>query len=290
MEAEQSQKQQELKQQSPKVQCRWTKELKRHFIDSLVEKLSSGNTHTDSGFKKVEWTWIENDFQARSGVIYNKGQLQSQYNILKKEYDVMAKLRGNSGFGWDNKNNVPTAPDNVWEDYLVHTPLASKFRNKGSWDFFEDLANIYDGQIATGDFAMGSADSLTTPQSSRRKRSRKEAPEGDDEGDNEETGAAEDDHFKRITPTPKAVRVHHGVSPNIPAKALATLETLINKKSSCARAVDALNNMPLFTDLAVRIRLEVKKYLGLEHNAEMFCFMADDERELFITDFSVENR
>lgn len=112
-----------------KAPCRWTKALKIIFIDTVKDKLSKGDTHTDSGFKKCEWTWIVNEFRIRSGTNYDKQQLQSEYNILKKEYGIMEKLKGNSGFGWDNVDDIPTAPESTWIAYLEHHPGARKYRD-----------------------------------------------------------------------------------------------------------------------------------------------------------------
>jgi hypothetical protein len=41
-----------------KVQCRWNAKTKRYFLDTLLEKLSQGHAHADSGLKKHESTWI----------------------------------------------------------------------------------------------------------------------------------------------------------------------------------------------------------------------------------------
>ena len=37
-------------------------------------------------------------------------------------------IKCNSGFGWDEVNRVPTAPESVWETYMKAHPEAEKFR------------------------------------------------------------------------------------------------------------------------------------------------------------------
>jgi hypothetical protein len=45
---------------------------------------------------------------------------------LKQEFDVMKKLRGLSGFGWDDAEQRVTALDNVWDDY-IKVKVSTKF-------------------------------------------------------------------------------------------------------------------------------------------------------------------
>jgi len=49
-----------------------------------------------------------------------------RYGKLKKDYDVLIQMKNNSGFGWDEKAELPTAPEAVWERYL----------KVGMWTFF----------------------------------------------------------------------------------------------------------------------------------------------------------
>lgn len=41
-----------------------------------------------------------------------------QYEKLKKDYDIFVQMKNNSGFGWDEEAQLPTAPEAVWERYL----------------------------------------------------------------------------------------------------------------------------------------------------------------------------
>jgi len=40
---------------------------------------------------------------------------------LNKNYKIFQTLREQSGFGWDSEEQLPTAPDDVWDAYIeVH--------------------------------------------------------------------------------------------------------------------------------------------------------------------------
>jgi Myb/SANT-like DNA-binding domain len=40
------------------------------------------------------------------------------YSQLKKEFNIVKKLRESSGFGWDSLKNIVTATADVWERYI----------------------------------------------------------------------------------------------------------------------------------------------------------------------------
>ena len=74
---------------------------------------------------------------------------------MKKDYDIYVAIKNNSGFGWDNLQSVPTAPEGVWAAYIKAHPEAEKFRKRSllHYDILHELcANI----SATGEFALTS--------------------------------------------------------------------------------------------------------------------------------------
>ena len=49
---------------------------------------------------------------------------------MKRDYDTYMGIKNNSGFGWDEVHQVPTAPEGVWETYMKEHPEAEKFRKR----------------------------------------------------------------------------------------------------------------------------------------------------------------
>jgi hypothetical protein len=83
---------------------------------------------------------------------------------LGKKYRVFKALKDNSGFGWDSEKQIPTAPEQVWADYLSSHPDAKEFRTQTLTDF-DLLESIFTGKVATGIFAIGTSPvPPTTPQ------------------------------------------------------------------------------------------------------------------------------
>lgn len=74
----------------------------------------------------------------------------------------MKKLRGQSGFGWDDERQMVTAPSDVWDEYLKTHPKAKPWRKK-TYPLFEDMAELVDGVIATGKAAFNPYRSSSGP-------------------------------------------------------------------------------------------------------------------------------
>ncbi|KAI8892408.1 Myb/SANT-like domain-containing protein, partial [Globomyces pollinis-pini] len=68
----------------------------------------------DNGVRKENWTKINSKFNGTNQKNYTKPQLQSCYSALKIKYTTLKTLREQSGFGWDDDKQLPTAPDEVW--------------------------------------------------------------------------------------------------------------------------------------------------------------------------------
>jgi hypothetical protein len=63
------------------------------------------------------WATVANDVLAfdASQPFLDGPRCQSKLDALKKKYDAWNRIKGRSGFGWDNERGVPTAPEDVWE-------------------------------------------------------------------------------------------------------------------------------------------------------------------------------
>ncbi|XVF52890.1 hypothetical protein PTKIN_Ptkin05aG0054800 [Pterospermum kingtungense] len=71
----------------------------------------------------------------------------------------MVQSNCTSGFGWDSQKNMVIAEDVVWESYLTSHKDAAQFRTR-SFDFYNELSQIYAKDRATGKDAQIAADIL----------------------------------------------------------------------------------------------------------------------------------
>jgi hypothetical protein len=99
-----------------RLQIKWTPEMTTVMLRSLVKQIRLGK-RSDNGFKAEVWTTVANDVLAfdLSQPFLDGPRCQNKLDALKRKYDAWNRIKGRSGFGWDNERGVPTAPDDVWE-------------------------------------------------------------------------------------------------------------------------------------------------------------------------------
>jgi len=142
-------------------QVDWNDDNVEILADTMKDEIQSFGRLSDNGSWKTEQlNRIVNAFNAAEGSpAYNKSQTSTKIAKLKKIYKIIGDLVDQSGFGWDEETFTVTAEDSVWDDYLAvpgHNE-AKKWRNK-SFKVFETLQYIYEGQLATGEFARNGTD------------------------------------------------------------------------------------------------------------------------------------
>ena len=138
-----------------KTKVYWTPSLRTQLISTMIDEQGSGS-FSDSGFKSVQWSSIMAKFFEKSGCCYDKQQLQNQHAELKKKFSIFTALKENSGFGWNEETSLPTAPPEVWEEYLAAHPNAKVYRTSTLANF-EELQTLFSGKVATGSNARSAS-------------------------------------------------------------------------------------------------------------------------------------
>jgi len=93
----------------------WTSESDvQCFLEVLKEVVGENiNPAKDTLLKSHEWTPIHTKFLANchaSCKSFTKQHLKDKLKCLKKDYTTFQFLVDNSGFGWDERLKIPTAP------------------------------------------------------------------------------------------------------------------------------------------------------------------------------------
>ena len=115
------------------ISFHWNPLLVKIFLDCVLNEVLKGNT-AEGGFKKQQWTCIVEAFKNLAGITVDKQVLQH----LKKKFVIFKSLKNNSGFGWDDLLQIPTAPESVWNSYLASHRDAKEFQRK-TFEYFEEL-------------------------------------------------------------------------------------------------------------------------------------------------------
>ncbi|XP_058071598.1 L10-interacting MYB domain-containing protein-like [Magnolia sinica] len=130
------------------AKAEWTPEHDAFIVKQLLEQERRGNRN-EKGFKKAAWKAVVNIFNKKFRVQFNRQQMKSRMNVLKKDYRILKAILNESGFSWDRTSLTVTAIDEVWDDYVLTHPDTEKFR-KISLPHYGDLCQLFEYSYAEG--------------------------------------------------------------------------------------------------------------------------------------------
>ncbi|KAI8027089.1 L10-interacting MYB domain-containing protein [Camellia lanceoleosa] len=141
---------------SERLRTYWTPAMERYFIDLMLDHMHRGNRvgHT---FNKQAWADMLSMFSAKFGTQHDKDILKNRYSTLWKQFNDVKNLLDQSGFSWDDTQQMVVAEDYVWDTYTKAHSDAQYYRNKPLMNF-SDLCLIYAYATADGRYSRSSHD------------------------------------------------------------------------------------------------------------------------------------
>lgn len=102
---------------------KWTEFEDEKLIETLIELVNIGNFKANNGLKPGYLIFLETSLQLKlpEAGLKGKSHIESRIKTLKKDFTVVYDLlygTNSSGFGWNSKNIIITAPRDVWLQYL----------------------------------------------------------------------------------------------------------------------------------------------------------------------------
>lgn len=92
--------------------------MDRYFIDLMLEQVGNGSRFDDPLFSKRAWKHMSSMFNAKFKFQYEKDVLKNRHKTLRNLYRDVKNLLAQPGFSWDEKRNMVTADNHVWDEYL----------------------------------------------------------------------------------------------------------------------------------------------------------------------------
>ncbi|XP_058224209.1 uncharacterized protein LOC131333613 isoform X3 [Rhododendron vialii] len=130
------------------VRSCWTPPMDRYFIDLMLEQIRKGNM-VYQNFNKIAWDDMVAKFVAELGFQYQKDNLRIRFGHMRDIFLDMRTLIDHSGFAWDEKQQMVTATDDIWDAHIKDHPDAESYRSR-SLPNYDDLFLIYGNMSTNG--------------------------------------------------------------------------------------------------------------------------------------------
>ncbi|KNE97498.1 hypothetical protein PSTG_09186 [Puccinia striiformis f. sp. tritici PST-78] len=159
-------------------------------LDTCHEKKFKASKRGEGGFKPKVHPHVASELLKEfRGNLFDSTKVKSKYTQgFKKTYNAFVACKGASGFSWNKANCMVVAPDNVWDEFLLH-PCARQFRNT-PFPEYNEYQIIFEGHTAKGDMCQSSG---TKPheacQALGTATSREDGTAIDDESESRQTPA-----------------------------------------------------------------------------------------------------
>ena len=121
-------KQPVVKKNDGEPSAQWNNIIYSNFIDILINEVNEFKNTEGGGFKSQQWNRMTTLFNYNTGLNFTSQQLQNKYKSMKNNWRIWKDIENNSGFGWDEKNQLFTSSDEVWSSYIASHPAAKPFR------------------------------------------------------------------------------------------------------------------------------------------------------------------
>ncbi|KAK9139261.1 hypothetical protein Scep_008942 [Stephania cephalantha] len=126
----------------------WTTAMDRYFIDLMLDQMGKGNRVDGHLFSKRAWKHMTTVFNAKFACQYSKDHLKNRHKTLRRLYKAVKSLLEQSGFDWDETQQMVTADDRIWSNYIKAHPEKRSYRTK-SIPYFSDLCKIFETSTST---------------------------------------------------------------------------------------------------------------------------------------------
>eukprot|EP00474_Spongospora_subterranea_P004502 CRZ04960.1 hypothetical protein [Spongospora subterranea] len=135
-----------------RVRASWTDDMDECWISEMIHQANVLGKKAQSGFKREAWDAAVKILNNRFQINYDREHVKTRSITLKRDFDTVTRIKNLSGFGWDDRRYLATAPTLVWEEYIAAHPRCKKWMTT-SMPLFPLLQQLFEDVIANGEFA-----------------------------------------------------------------------------------------------------------------------------------------
>ncbi|KAK5833130.1 hypothetical protein PVK06_016942 [Gossypium arboreum] len=137
-------------------QFRWTKPMEHVFLEILAKEAQKGNKPSNT-FKTISIKRVVEAISKRFQVQCDAKHVENHLRTVKNQWQIICKIRGESGFGWDDNMKMITCDRATYDAVVMAHKKYEPFLNK-SIDHYDEMALVVGKDMATGSFARTFAD------------------------------------------------------------------------------------------------------------------------------------
>ncbi|GLB43985.1 putative myb/SANT-like DNA-binding domain containing protein [Lyophyllum shimeji] len=140
----------------PPKKAKWSSADDATLVATLHEEQAKGH-QSDTGWKAVTWAACQKALEGSeliSGGAPKKAKgCHDHWNLLASQCKQVRRLRGISGWGWDDERHVVVASEQQWESIVENEPQLEKWR-ENFFPLYDEILPLIDGRFATGENAI----------------------------------------------------------------------------------------------------------------------------------------
>ncbi|XP_056688452.1 uncharacterized protein [Spinacia oleracea] len=145
-----------VKKEEKKANFRWSKPMSMVLLEFLAEEVRKGNRPNNS-FRTSSFVAAAKNISEVFHTTCTADHVENHMRTVRATWGIISKLRGTSGFGWDDNVKMVTVSPNAFNTYVQQYPTHERYLNH-KIDMFEEISIVAGKDMARGDFSKSFAD------------------------------------------------------------------------------------------------------------------------------------
>uniref|UniRef100_A0A803N8W4 Transposase n=1 Tax=Chenopodium quinoa TaxID=63459 RepID=A0A803N8W4_CHEQI len=146
----------QVKNEEKKGNFRWSKQMSKELLAFLAEEVRKGNRPNNT-FRTSSFVAAAKNISEKFKTSCTANDVENHMRMVKANWAIISKVRGNSGFGWNDTVKMVTTSPNAYNNYVQENPSHEKYLNR-KIDMYEEIAIVAGKDMARGDFSKSFAD------------------------------------------------------------------------------------------------------------------------------------
>ncbi|KAF0748086.1 hypothetical protein AaE_007475 [Aphanomyces astaci] len=141
----------------------WTEEKDSTWMVEMIYQSKVLGKSSHSGFKREAWLAALVKLNREHKVNYSMQQLKARHAEMKKQYAQAVQIIKTSGVSFETTTSRFICLEGSWSHFLLGKPSKWALWQTKRFPQFKHCQELYDGTLATGEFALSTIEPPTQP-------------------------------------------------------------------------------------------------------------------------------